>query len=65
LGLAAGLVKGAPDRGTKRDQMAGEGETRTDMQDHKRGYSLFVALMKWGTIVSAIIAFIVVFIFIA
>lgn len=45
--------------------MAGEGETRTDIQDHKKGYSLFVSLMKWGTIISAIVAFIVVFVFVA
>jgi hypothetical protein len=45
--------------------MAADGEIQTHMKDHKRGYTLFVALMKWGTIISAVVAFIVVFLIIA
>jgi hypothetical protein len=45
--------------------MAAEGDTKVELKDHKRGYTLFVALMKWGTIISAIVAFIVVFVIIA
>ncbi|MFN3944553.1 MAG: aa3-type cytochrome c oxidase subunit IV [Allosphingosinicella sp.] len=45
--------------------MAAEGQNQTQFKDHKRGYTLFLALMKWGTILSAIVAFIVVFVIIA
>jgi hypothetical protein len=40
--------------------MAAEGEVREEVRAHERGYSLFVAIMKWGTILSFILAAIVV-----
>lgn len=42
--------------------MAAEGEITTDMKAHKSGYSMFVGMMKWGTIISFILAMIVVLI---
>ena len=39
--------------------MAAEGEVKTDLKAHEKGYSLFTALMKWGTIVSFAVAAIV------
>lgn len=42
--------------------MAAEHEVQTDAQAHVRDYSLFVWLMKWGTIISFIIGAIVVLI---
>jgi len=40
--------------------MAAEREVQTDTQAHVRDYSRFIGLMKWGTIISFIIAAIVV-----
>ena len=40
--------------------MAVEGEVRHEVEAHERGYSLFTAMMKWGTIISFITAAIVV-----
>ena len=40
--------------------MAAEGNVPTDIKAHASGYSLFVAIMKWGAIISFILAFIVV-----
>jgi len=37
--------------------MAAEGETRGDMQAHEKSYGRFAAMMKWGTIVSVLVAF--------
>ena len=37
-------------------------DVQTDMKAHAKGYSLFTWLMKWGTIVSFIVAAIVVLI---
>lgn len=45
--------------------MAGEGDTGVEMKAHESGYDLFVRIVKWGTIVSAIVAFFVVFVVIA
>ena len=42
--------------------MAAEGEVRHDLKAHASGYSLFIALMKWGAIISFILAMIVVLI---
>ena len=41
--------------------MAAEVELEKEAAVHKRGYEGFVSLMKWGTILSVIIAMIVVF----
>ena len=41
--------------------MAAELDLEKETASHKRGYSGFIALMKWGTILSAITALIVVF----
>ena len=42
--------------------MALEGETRDDITAHVKSYSNFAWMMKWGTIISAIVAIIVVII---
>ena len=41
--------------------MAAEVELEKEAAVHKRGYEGFLTLMKWGTIFSAILAIIVVF----
>lgn len=40
--------------------MAGEGDIGNDIPAHQQSYSLFAALMKWGTIISFGIAALVV-----
>ncbi len=42
--------------------MAVEGDANTDIKSHVKSYSLFAAMMKWGTIISFIVAMIVVII---
>ena len=42
--------------------MAVEGETRDDIQAHVKSYTAFASMMKWGTIISAIVAMFVVII---
>jgi hypothetical protein len=42
--------------------MAAEGEIQEDIKAHVKSYSNFAWMMKWGTIVSAITAIIVVII---
>ena len=42
--------------------MAVDGETREEIKAHVESYSAFAAMMKWGTIISAIVAIIVVII---
>ena len=42
--------------------MAAEGETQADIKSHAKSYESFAWMMKWGTIVSAIVAIIVVII---
>jgi hypothetical protein len=41
--------------------MAAEGEVRNDIRAHRSGYSLFVALIKWGAIASFVVTMLVVF----
>jgi hypothetical protein len=41
--------------------MAVEGEVKSDLKAHERGYSLFTAIMKWGAIISFVVTMIVVF----
>ncbi|HEY0444913.1 MAG TPA: aa3-type cytochrome c oxidase subunit IV [Allosphingosinicella sp.] len=41
--------------------MAAEGEVRSDIKAHRSGYSLFVSIMKWGSIASFLVAMVVVF----
>ena len=41
--------------------MAAEVELEKEAAVHRQGYVGFISLMKWGTILSAIIAMIVVF----
>ena len=41
--------------------MAAEGDARNEIQAHRSGYSLFIWLMKWGAIVSFVVAMLVVF----
>jgi hypothetical protein len=36
--------------------MAGHGDSGFEMQAHEGTYSGFIGLMKWGTILSAIVA---------
>ena len=42
--------------------MAAEGETQVELKSHEKSYASFAWMMKWGTIVSFIIAAIVVLI---
>jgi hypothetical protein len=42
--------------------MAVEGEAKTDLQAHVKSYGRFAAMMKWGTILSFILAMLVVII---
>ena len=42
--------------------MAAEGEIEREVRRHHNSYGLFVALMKWGAIISAITALLVIFI---
>jgi hypothetical protein len=42
--------------------MAVEGDANTDIQSHVKSYDRFSAMMKWGTIISFIVAAIVVII---
>ena len=42
--------------------MAAEGNSNTDIQAHVKSYDRFSAMMKWGTIISFIVAMIVVII---
>lgn len=42
--------------------MAAEGEVEREVRRHHNSYGLFVALMKWGAIISAITALLVIFI---
>jgi hypothetical protein len=42
--------------------MAVEGELEKEAIVHRQGYDGFISLMKWGTILSAITAMIVVFV---
>ena len=41
--------------------MAAELDLEKETATHRKGYSGFVSLMKWGTILSAITALIVIF----
>lgn len=41
--------------------MAANGEVKQDMPAHVATYSGFLSLMKWGAILSIIVAFIVIF----
>ena len=36
--------------------MAGNGEVQNDYPAHEQGYGLFTGLMKWGTIISLVVA---------
>ena len=40
--------------------MAAEGEASKDMKAHQGTYAAFIGLMKWGAILTLIIAFIVI-----
>ena len=42
--------------------MAAEGDANNDFKAHEGTYTAFTGLMKWGTIVSAIVAVIVILI---
>ncbi|HEY9553360.1 aa3-type cytochrome c oxidase subunit IV [Allosphingosinicella sp.] len=42
--------------------MAGEGEAQVEMKAHEKSYSLFSAMMKWGAVVSFVVAMLVVLI---
>ena len=39
--------------------MAAEGEAK-DLKAHERSYARFISMMKWGTILSALTAFVVI-----
>lgn len=40
--------------------MAAEGEAPKEIKAHAKSYSLFVSLIKWGAILSAVVTFFVV-----
>lgn len=40
--------------------MAADGDVQSDLKAHEKGYSAFIGLMKWGSIISFIAAAIVV-----
>ena len=42
--------------------MAGEGEVQQEVAVHEKGYSSFIAMMKWGTIISLVLGLIVILI---
>ena len=42
--------------------MAAQGEIEKEVVTHKKGYEGFIALMKWGAILSFVTAMIVVFV---
>ena len=42
--------------------MAAEGETRDEIKAHVKSYLAFASMMKWGTIIEAIVAIFVVII---
>ncbi len=42
--------------------MAAEGDLDREVRRHHNSYGLFVALMKWGAIVSVVAALIVIFV---
>ena len=42
--------------------MAAELDLEKENVSHRKGYSLFIALMKWGAIISFVVAMLVVFI---
>ena len=42
------------------DEVAAEGDTQGDMQAHVKSYSAFAWMMKWGTVASLLVAFVVV-----
>jgi hypothetical protein len=69
LGPDVVLVTHSVDEVIERSDMAAgtdmTHDTGAELAAHSSSYSLFVGLMKWGTIISAIVGFVVVFIFIA
>jgi len=42
--------------------MAADSEAKQDMRAHEGSYNIFVGMMKWGTILSAIVAMIVIYV---
>ena len=41
--------------------MAGEGDAKTETVTHEKGYAGFISMMKWGTILSLLVAALVVY----
>ncbi len=41
--------------------MAAEGDAQTEIVSHKEGYLSFIAMMKWGAIISFVTGLIVIF----
>jgi hypothetical protein len=60
--LRARLLDVPADRDMQGIIMAGEGHTEITSKAHSSSYNLFVGMMKWGTIISFIVAAIVVLI---
>lgn len=42
--------------------MAAEGDIEREVRRHQGSYGLFVALMKWGAIISVAVALLVIFV---
>jgi hypothetical protein len=65
LGLgarAATRLEGRANPSSDEEDMAADLDLEKETVTHKRGYEGFVAMMKWGTILSAITALIVIFV---
>jgi hypothetical protein len=60
LGAAALFDKGVCKSAYPEDEMATEPENAMDYKGHEKSYSLFAAIMKWGTIASVVVTAIVV-----
>ncbi len=60
--LPGALIRIVSNTGNAEDAMAVEGDVNTDIQAHVKSYDRFSAMMKWGTIISFIVAMIVVII---
>lgn len=57
---ACPLLRDASTTSFTRDDMAAEGEIQQDVAVHEKGYSSFIAMMKWGTIISLVLGLITV-----
>jgi hypothetical protein len=62
LGRADSVDKDAPLQHEQRTHMAADLDLEKETAVHRKGYTSFIGMMKWGTIISMILAAIVVLI---